>query len=598
MTQPRVSHYEFGPFRLEVSKRQLRCNEKEVTLTPKAFELLLALIQNRGHLLTKKTLIGMVWPDTFIEESNLAVQISGLRKLLGETDDGINYIKTLPKLGYCFVAAARESMEVDRGASQIHSLAVLPFEVTSSEAGDEFLGLGISDAITTRLNQISQIVVRPTSAVHKYADGEHDPLQAGRDLKVEAVLSGRVAKSGERIRVTVQLVDVIENSILWADKLDHSFTDVFTYEDFISERVARALNLELTRDQFRRLTKRPTENSTAYWSYLKGRYHWKKRAPADFKKAMDYFQSAVEADPDYGLAHAGLADCYSLLNYYGLMPPKVGMAKAKEAALKALAADDALSEAHASLALVQFWFDWDWTAAERSFKRAIELDPTYATAQQWYCWFLVAMARYEESIAAGTRALELDPLTPASNMALGKSYFFSRRFDESIRHCQHTLELDPNFIPARFFLSQAYEHKGMYEEALTHYQRAVDLTGSFHLGRAIIAHAQAAAGDTEGATQILKTLLELSEKGQGYSPAYGIALIYLGLDDKVQALDWLEKAYDERFIWLAYLDVDPVFDSLRQDFRFKQLLKRMQFPRQNRVEPYRAGVADEDGLTA
>jgi tetratricopeptide (TPR) repeat protein len=280
------------------------------------------------------------------------------------------------------------------------------------------------------------------------------------------------------------------------------------------------------------------------------------------------------------------------------MPPKVGMAKAKEAALKALAADDGLSEAHASLALVQFWFDWDWSAAELSFKRAIELDPTYATAQQWYCWFLVAMARYEESIAAGTRALELDPLTPASNMALGKSYFFSRRFDESIRHCQHTLELDPNFIPARFFLSKAYEHKGMYEEALTHYQRAVDLTGSFHLGRAIIAHAQAAAGDTEGATQILNTLLELSEGGQGYSPAYGIALIYLGLDDKVQALDWLEKAFDERFIWLAYLDVDPVFDPVRQDFRFKQLLKRMQFPRQNRIQPYSAGVADEDGLSA
>jgi len=591
MTQPRVSHYEFGPFRLEVSKRQLRRDGKELTLTPKAFELLLALISHRGHLLTKETLISMVWPDAFIEESNLAVQISALRKTLGENEDGFNYIKTLPKRGYCFVAPTRESMEVERSASQIHSLAVLPFEVASSEASDEFLGLGISDAITTRLNQISQIVVRPTSVVNKYTEGVSDPLRAGRALKVEAVLSGRVSRSGERLRVTVQLVDVIENSVLWADKLDHSFTDVFTYEDFISERVAMALNLELTRDQFQRLTKRPTENSTAYWSYLKGRYHWKKRAPADFKKAMDYFQSAVDADPEYGLAYAGLADCYSLLNYYGLMPPKVGMAKAKEAALKALAADDALSEAHVSLALVQFWFDWDWTAAELSFQRAIELDPTYATAQQWYCWFLVAMARHEESIAAGTRALELDPLTPAANMALGKSYFFARRFDESIRHCQHMLELDPNFIPARFFLGQAYEQKGMYEAALSHYHRAVDLTGSFHLGRAIIAHTQAAAGARDQAVQILNTLVELSRQGNGYPPAYGIALIHLGLDDKSQALDWLEKAFEERFIWLAYLDVDPVFDDLRQDFRFKQLLKRMQFPQQNRVEPYR-GLAE------
>lgn len=188
------------------------------------------------------------------------------------------------------------------------------------------------------------------------------------------------------------------------------------------------------------------------------------------------------------------------------------------------------------------------------------------------------MARHDESIAAGTRALELDPLTPASNMALGKSYFFSRCYDESIRQCQHTLELDPNFIPARFFLAQSYEQKGMFGEALTHYERAVELTGSFHLGRAIMAHALAASGDRRAAEQILSSLLELSESGEAYSPPYGIALIYAGLNDRGRAVDWLEKAFAERFIWLAYLEVDPVFDGLRQDFRFQQLLKRMQFP--------------------
>lgn len=581
MTQPRVSYYEFGPFRLDVSERQLHCHGKDVALTPKAVELLLALIQNRGQLLTKKTLINLIWPDTFIEESNLAVQISLLRKTLGENEHGIEYIRTLPKRGYCFVADARETVHSQETTCTVRSLAILPFEVISSEPGDYYLGLGISDAITTRLNQISQIVVRPTGAVSKYGERPQDPLQAGRELAVSAVLSGRVTRAGDRIRVTVQLIDVFDNSVLWADKLDHSFTDVFTYEDFISERVAKALNLELTRDQFQRLTKRPTENSAAYWAYLKGRYHWKKRAPEDFRKAMEYFQYAVERDPSYGLAHSGLADCFSLLNYYGLMPPNVGMAKAKEAAVKALTADETLGEAHASLALVKFWYDWDWKGAEVSFRRAIDLNPSYATAQQWYSWFLVAMSRYDESIAAGTSALELDPLTPASNMALGKSYFFARRYDESIRQCQHTLELDPNFIPARFFLGQSYEHKGMYAEALTHYEKAVELTGSFRLGRAIIAHAKAASGDRDAAEEILKSLLDLAEKGETYSPPYGMSLIYLALNDESRALDWLEKAFEERFIWLVYLDVDPVFDGLRQNFRFKQLLKRMQFPQQS-----------------
>jgi len=597
MTQPRVSHYEFGPFRLDISERQLQRNGKEVSLTPKTLDLLLALVQNRGRVVTKSALIGLVWPDTFIEESNLAVQISVLRKILREHEDGVEYIKTSPKRGYCFVAKAREGMQFEPAASQVRSVAILPFEVISSEAGDYYLGLGISDAITTRLNQISQIVVRLTSAVQKRADQPQDPLQAGRDLGVETVLSGRITRSGDRIRVTVQLVDVLENSLLWADKLDHSFTDVFTYEDFISERVASALNLELTRDQFRQLTKRPTENSAAYWAYLKGRYHWKKRAPEDFKKAMEYFQEASSRDPNYGLAYSGLADCYSLLNYYGLMPPKIGMAKAKDAALKALATDEALAEAHASLALVRFWYDWDWTGAEIAFKRAIDLNPSYATAHQWYSWFLVAMGRYNESIAAGNRALELDPLTPACNMALGKSYYFSRRYDDSIHRCRHTLELDPNFIPARFFLGQAFEQKGEYAEALKHYEQAVQSTGSFLLGRAIMAHAHAAAGNRGFAEQVLESLLESSRKADAYSPSYGIALVYLGLKDRARALDWLDLAFEERFIWLAYLEVDPVFDGLRQDFRFKQLVTRMRFPHQKNTQHY-DGAADQSGLTA
>lgn len=592
MTQSRASHYEFGPFRLDVSERLLQRDGKEVALTPKAFELLLTLVQSRGRLVSKENLITRVWPDTFIEENNLAVHISVLRKILGENEEGLEYIKTLPRHGYCFVADTREGMQKEHATSKVRSIAVLPFEVIGSEAGDDYLGLGISDAITTRLNQISQIVVRPTSAVLRYADGKHDPLKAGHDLDVEAVLSGRITKAGDRIRVTIQLIDVLENSILWSDKLDHSFTDVFTYEDFISERVASALNLELTRDQFQRLIKPPTENSAAYWAYLKGRYHWKKRSPENFKRAMEYFQYASDRDPNYGLAYSGLADCYALLNYYGLMPPSVGMAKAKDAAIKALKADEALAEAHASLALVKFWYDWDWAGAEIEFERSVELNPSYATAHQWYCWYLAAMGRHEESLAVGAHAIELDPLAPAINMALVPSYFFSHMFDDSIRQCKRALELDSNFIPARFFLGQSYEQKGMYAEALSQYEKAVELTGPFHLGRAIIARAQAGMGDKRPAEETLESLLELSKGGESYSPPHGIALIYLGLNDTTRALDWLEKSFDERFIWLAYLKVDPVFDGIRRQFRFKQLLKRMQFPQKINRQSYETRAED------
>lgn len=591
MSQRRVNSYEFGSFRLDITDRVLLRAGQSVNLTRKAFDLLLVLIENRGHLVSKESLMSQVWPNTFIEESNLAVHISILRKTLAGNDTGTEYIKTAPRRGYSFVGEVREEAKNER-ASKVRSIAVLPFKVISSDSSDEYLGVGMSDAIITRLSQISEIAVRPTSAVLKFVAHQIDPVEAGRELGVQGVLSGRITKAGEQVRVTVQLVDVDDNSLLWADKLDHSFTDVFTYEDLISERVARALNLKLTGEQIDRLTKRHTVNSVAYWAYLKGRYYWGKRSPAGFKKAMEYFQYASNKDPHYSLAYSGLADCHTLLNYYGSMSAKVGRSNAKPAALKALEADEGLPEAHASMALVRFWYDWDWCGAEIEFERAIELNPAYATSHQWYSWYLAAMSRREESLAEGRLALELDPLAPAINMALGKSYLFARRFDDSIRQCKRTLDIDPNFIPAHYFLAQAYEQKGMYEEAVEACRIAVEMTGGFPLGRAVLAKAQAIAGKRGEAEETLSALIKLSEIGETYVPAYGIALIHLGLDDKARALEWLNKAYEERFIWMVYLNVDPVFDSLRQEFAFKQLQKRIKFPEQVGAEFRQASAND------
>ena len=573
-----MKSYQFGSFRLEIANRVLLCAGRSLSLTQKAFDLLLMLIENRGHLVSKEALINQVWPNTFIEENNLAVQISILRKTLAENDIGTEYIKTVPRRGYSFVVDVSEEANNERSSARVSSLAVLPFKVISFDIGDDYLGAGMSDAIITRLSQITEITVKPTSAVLKYAEHKIDPVEAGKELGVETVLSGRVTKAGDRVRVTVQLIDIVDNSLLWADKLDHSFTDVFTFEDLISERVARALNLKLTGEQIDLLTKRHTVNSAAYWAYLKGRYNWSKRTPEGFKKAMQYFEYASSKDPHYSLAYSGLADCYTLLNYYGSMSSKVGRSNAQPAALKALEADEGLAEAHASMALVRFWYEWDWLGAEIEFERAIELNPAYATAHQWYSWYLAAMGRFEESLIEGRLAMEQDPLAPAINMALGKSYFFARRFEDSIRQCKRTLEIDPNFIPARYFLAQAYEHQGMHQEAVHECRIAVELSGESPMGRAVLAKAQALAGKRPEAESALQALIDLSTTDETYVPAYGIALIYIGLGASDRALEWLNKAYDERFIWMVYLNVDPIFDSLRQEFGFKQLQRRMQFP--------------------
>ena len=583
MTSTENISYRFGPFSVDEADRVLRRDGQPIPLTPKAFDLLLALVKNPRRLMTKQQLMSCVWPNIFIEENNLAVHISNLRKTLGKDANESEFITTLPKRGYCFAADVREG--IGQGATQpaaSRSVAVLPFAIISSEDLEDHLGLGLTDAIITRLSQITQIVVRPTTAVTRYVGGECDPVEAGKALLVETVLSGRIKRSGAQIRVTVQLVDVVGNNLLWADKLDHDFTDLFSYEDFISEHVARALNLTLTGDQMERLTKRHTQSGSAYWEYLKGRYYWNKRTPAGFAKAMHYFQSAIEKDPLYSLAYSGLADCYALLNYYGSSPPSAGMASARSAAIKAVKADDTLAEAHASLALTKFWYEWNWLEAEAEFEQALHLNPAYATAHQWYCWYLAALGRFDEAWTMGKRALELDPMAPAINMALGKMYLLARKYDDSLRQCQRTLELDPDFIPAHFFLGQIYELQGRFEEAIEQHQVCLALTSGFPLGTAAVAKALALGGYRSQAEAALDSLLNLTTTSQRYVPAYAIALVHLGLGNKTEAIEWLNKALDERFCWLVYLNVDPIYDALRNEQGFGQLVNRMAFPRVTR----------------
>ncbi len=574
--------YEFGPFRLDAPERLLLRDGEPLLLAPKAFDTLLVMVANRGRILRKDDLLKAVWPETTVEESNLSQYVSALRKVLGDDPNGHRYIETVPKLGYRFVAPvesleAHESRASERMASEsnvLRSMAVLPFKNLGSEVGDEYLGLGIADAIITRLGNLRLLIVRPTSSVRKYTSLTLDPVVAGRELRVEAVLEGSIQRCDERIRVTVQLVNVRDEAPLWAEKFDVPFRDIFTVEDSTSEQVADALILKLSREEKKGLAKRYTENIEAYQLYLKGRYYWNQRSSGGLKKAIESFRQAINKDPVYALAYAGLADCYNLHSHYGELSPRECFPKAKAASTKALEIDDEMAEAHTSLAFVTAWHEWDWLGAEKEFRRALELNPNYATAHHWYALYLTAQGRGSEALKEVTRAQEIDPLSLAINRDVGFVYHFgTRQCELAIEQFLKTLEMDPTFWSARWHLGLAYEQKGMYEAAIAELKQALNLAGdrSWILGE--LGYAYAVSGRRKEAEKVLRELRERSQ--ERYVSAYEIALIYAGLEAKDEAFAWLEKAYLERSYALIHLKVEPMLDSLRPDSRFADLLQRI-----------------------
>ena len=613
--------YEFGPFRLDVAEELLLCGGEPVPLTPKALQTLLVLVQNTGRVVGKEELLGAVWPDTFVEEGVLSVNIYVLRKALGEAEGGERYIETVPRRGYRFVADVREAgagkgtgpvpfpapaafvverhrlarVTVEQGEGDgaaprgeaaggageklglpaaVPSLAVLPFKSIGADAQDDYLGLGLADALITRVSNIRQIVVRPTSVVRKYAGPEQDPVAAGRELLVDYVLDGYIRRSGDRVRVTMQMVGVRDGAALWAEKFDATFTDIFAVEDSVSKHVAEALTLTLSGEERKRLAKHYTTDGEAYQLYLKGRYYWNKWTEEGMKKAVESFRQATRRDPNFALAYAGAADCYA----FGILPlrPREAAPRAKEAALKALEIDYALAEAHTSLAYVKHSYDWDWPGADQEFRRAIELNPHYAHAHHMYSHLLVSVGRFEESLGASLRACELDPLDVEMSAHLVFHYNAARQFDRAVEQGRRTLELDPNFHETHLFLGRAYEQKGMYAEAVAEFRSAVELSGRRPFAVSGLAHAYAVSGERAAARELLGELEERSKTG--YVSPYYIAHIHAGLGERAQALEWFDKAHEERDPMLVYLNVNPNLDGLRSEPRFRDLLRRVGLP--------------------
>ncbi len=595
---------------------------KLVPLAPKAIEMLLLLVENRGRVLEKQELLDSLWPGSIVEEANLSQTIYLLRRALAEGSDGEQYVETIPKHGYRFIAPVVESGDEETYVSEqeslaaelprqshrtrwitfgalmvlvgivtfasylwlsrragktvqygpVHSLAVLPFKPLSTDS-DNYLGLGMADVLITRLSDLNQIVVQPTSAIRKYDDLNAHPLVAGKELKVDAVLEGTLQKTTDRLRVTLRLYDVRDGRTLWSGKFDEKFTDIFKVQDSISDQVAAALALNLSREKRTLMFRRYTENTAAYELYLKGRYWWNKRTVSGLKKASDYFEQAVALSPNYALAYAGLADCYNLLSILEAMPPQEAFPKARASAVQALEIDDTLAEARTSLGWVKWVYDWDWPSSEREFRRAIELSPSYATAYDLYGVCLAQTGQFDEALQQLKHAHQLDPLSLVIQVHTGWVYFYSGQYDLAIEQYKRVLEMDPSYTWARVHLSQAYEQKGMYTAAIAELQQAIASSSVNHRHMAGMAHIYALSGRRVEARRLLGDLLE-REKKQYVSP-YSIALVYAGLEEKEQAIAWLRKGSEQRAGRMVRLQFDPRFKNLRPDPHFVEVLRRI-----------------------
>ena len=579
--------YRFGSFCLDAGERVLLRDGRVMPLPAKALRTLLALVLRRGHLVEKDILMEEVWPEEFVEEGNLAQHIFMLRRALGETTENPKYIETVPRRGYRFIAAVREDPDEKPPAEKnrdsliiprkdtndrlanIQSMAVLPFETLGTKTQDEYLGLGIADALITKLSNLKRVIVRPTSSVRNAI--KDDAVSAGRALKVATVLEGTIQKWDEYIRVTVQLVSMRDGATLWAKRFDEKFTNIFAIEDSISEQVATALAVKLMAEEQEQLAKRYTENTQAHQAYLRGRYFFEKRTLDGVTKSIEYFELSIRTDPYYATAYAGLAECYLYLSNFDLLPPKNAMPKAKEAALKALSIEPNLAEAHAALGW-SLLNDWEWPAAEKEFKLAIELNANYATGHHYYAIYLRHMRRFDESLAESKKAQELDPASAGRKATEGVTLYYAGHYDEAIEELCRAFELDANNPIAHYCLGRIYVQKGMYDAAITEFERTISVFGKSPEMLAHLGYVYAVSGRGEAAQKVLDELEESSNRD--YVPYYYRALIYVGLDQKEQAFEWLEKAYQEHDLNLVSVAINPTLDSLRDDPRFTSLLQR------------------------
>jgi TolB-like protein len=559
----------FGVFEADFRAAELRCRGVKVKLQEQPFQILQMLLEQPGQVVTREELRKRIWPaDTFVDfEQGLYNAVRRLREALRDSTEKPRLIETLSRRGYRFIGT------IDASPRRIEALAVLPLENLSRDPDQEFFAEGLTEALITMLAKIGELRVISRTSVMLY-QGVRKPLsEIARELGVDAIVEGTVLRVGDRVRITAQLIETPIETHLWAECYERDMRDILALQAEVAQAIAREIRLKLTPVDEARITKSHAVNPEAYEAYLKGRYYWNRR-PAGLEQTIKHFQDAIEKDPAYPLAYSGLADCFSALHSFGIVPASEGCIKAKQLALKALEIDNGLAEAHTSLALASI-YHYDFSTAEKEFERAIELNPRYQPAHHFYGWYLCIMDRYEESYAELQRAIRLDPLQSLPNALLGDTYFYARRYDQAIEQCQKTLAFDPKSGMAQLFLGWAYSRKSLHEAAIAELKKACDLwPGSTPLGP--LGEAYVAAGRRDEAQKILEQLDQLSK--QRYVTPYVVGRIYAMLGQNDEAFRWLEVAYERRAEWMVLLKVDPALDNLRPDPRFQDLMRRMNFP--------------------
>jgi serine/threonine protein kinase/Tfp pilus assembly protein PilF len=457
------------------------------------------------------------------------------------------------------------------------SVAVLPFTNLSPDKEQEYFCDGMAEEIINALTQVEGLRVVARTSAFSFRGREIDIREIGRKLNVETLLEGSVRKAGNRLRITAQLVNVADGYHLWSERFDRDLADVFAIQDEISLAIVDKLKVKLLKEEKARLVKRYTDDPEAYSLYLKGRYFWYRRYEGGLQKGVEYFQQAIDQDPLYALAYAGIADCYNQFGLWGFLHPKEAYPKAKVACAKALEIDDTLAEAYASLGWIKMFYDWDWAEAEKAYKRAIELNPNYATVHYYYGLYLGAVGRGIEAIAEAKKGVELDPLNLVHNAVFGFVFYMQRRYDEAIEQLHKTLEMDPNFAVTCLFLGLSYMGKERWEEAIASLNKFASLWQGIPFPIGFLGFAYGMSEQKDKATSMLDQLSKLSQ--QRYVSSLYRALIYTGLGKKDQALEYLNKAYDERESWMVSLKVATFMDALRSDPRYEALIKKMGFPR-------------------
>jgi TolB-like protein/DNA-binding winged helix-turn-helix (wHTH) protein/Flp pilus assembly protein TadD len=632
----------FDEFEIDLRSAELWMRGNRTRLQDQPFQVLRVLLERRGEIVTRDELKQTLWPaDTFVDfDDGLNTAVRKIRDALGDSPEKPRYIETIPRRGYrflgrladvapavlpllaeeskkspeqknaglrtsdsavlatqkaflpthwrvllagvaalavCSVALVLYRSSSAKGARQprIKSLAVLPLTNLSGDPKQEYLADGMTEALIGRLSEIHNLRVTSRTSVTRFKDTHLSVPEIARTLQVDAIVEGSVIRDGSRIRVHAQLIRAATDEHFWSEAYDRELRDVLSLQSDVAQSIARKVEVTITGEEHARLSSARAVDPEAYEAYSKGRYYWNKRTADSMPKAALYFEQAISKDPGYGAAYSGLADCNSGLAWHGFMSPAEVLPKAYATAQKAVEIDPQSAEAHASLALV-LDHKWDWRGAEVEFKRALELNPQYANAHHWYGDYLSIQGRHDEALVEAKRALELDPLNLMIGTWVGMRYYLARRYDGATEQSHNTVDLDPTFAAAHLILGESYVQQGKHKEGLDELQKAADLSGDSPLYLAQVGVSLGLAGEKKEGLRVIRELQDIS--GKRYVSPYGVAQIYATLHDKEQTYKWLETAYRDRAVWMSYLAVDPVFDSIRSEERFRDLLRRVGLP--------------------